>query len=172
MGFIKKLWKDRISEFPARRQLTKENGSTELVTVARSEGTISQEGDAFSAENLNDLEERIGNGFQEVNSNLIVETISAATANANYITVASHRIRKQGKQIHGFIYFQTTQAVTGPANIISVGCDIPSTIYIPIYNLTDGTVGYGTMETTKYIKNGSALATNKVYLICIDFIQP
>ena len=70
MAFLKKIWKDRISEYPTRRQLTKENGDVELVTVARSEGTVSQEGDAFSAENLNDLEERIGDGFGEVNSNL------------------------------------------------------------------------------------------------------
>lgn len=70
MAFIKKIWKDRISEYPTRRQLTKENGDVELVTVARSEGTISQEGDAFSAENLNGLEGRIADGFEEVNSNL------------------------------------------------------------------------------------------------------
>ena len=69
-GFIKKTWKNRISEYPTRRTLTKEDGSTELVTVARSEGTISQEGDAFSADNLNDLETRVDNALTEVNSNL------------------------------------------------------------------------------------------------------
>lgn len=110
--------------------------------------------------------------LDNVNSNLTIENVAISTANANYITVASHRVRKQGKQIHGFVYFQTTQAVTGPANIISVGFDVPSTIYLPIYNLTDGTVGYGTLETTKYLKNGSALAANKVLLVCIDFTQP
>ena len=47
--FTKKTWKNRMSEYPTRRRLTKENGTTELVTVARSEGTVSQEGDAFSA---------------------------------------------------------------------------------------------------------------------------
>lgn len=114
----------------------------------------------------------VADAYNAVNSNLQVENVAISTANANYITVASNRVRKQGKQIHGFVYFQTIQAVTGPANIISVGFDVPSTIYLPIFNLTDGTVGYGTLETTKYCKNGSALAANKVYLICIDFIQP
>lgn len=67
MGFIKKIWKDRISEFPTRRSLTKTDGTSELVTVARSEGMISEEGDAFSAENMNDFENRVANGFSELN---------------------------------------------------------------------------------------------------------
>ena len=63
MGFEKKEWKDRVSEYPNRRVLTKTDGSTEDVYVSRSEGTIAEEGDAFSAENMNGLEERIGNAF-------------------------------------------------------------------------------------------------------------
>lgn len=59
MAFEKKTWKDRITEYPTRRVLTKSDGTKETVTVSRSEGTVSQEGDAFSAENMNDLESRI-----------------------------------------------------------------------------------------------------------------
>ena len=70
MAFVKKTWKDRIAEFPTRRRLTKEDNTSELVTVAREEGTLSQEGDAFSAENMNDLENRIDAEFTEVNGNL------------------------------------------------------------------------------------------------------
>lgn len=70
MAFKKKTWKDRITEFPTRRTLTKSDGSSELVTVARAEGTVSQEGDSFSAENMNDLETRIGNEFGEINNSL------------------------------------------------------------------------------------------------------
>lgn len=70
MGFIKKIWKNRISEFPTRRSLTKTDGTSELVTVARSEGMISEEGDAFSAENMNDFENRVANGFSELNEKL------------------------------------------------------------------------------------------------------
>lgn len=70
MAFAKKTWKDRIAEFPTRRRLTKEDNTSELVTVAREEGTLSQEGDAFSAENMNDLESRIDVEFTELNGNL------------------------------------------------------------------------------------------------------
>lgn len=69
-GFIKKIWKDRVTEFPTRRSLTKQDGSVDLVTVAREEGTVSQEGDAFSAQNMNDLEERVKTAFDAVDSSL------------------------------------------------------------------------------------------------------
>ena len=78
MAFQKKTWKDRITEFPTRRTLTKSDGSTELVTVARAEGTVSQEGDAFNAASMNDLEERINQAnndlSERINSGLTNES--------------------------------------------------------------------------------------------------
>lgn len=70
MAFVKKTWKNRIAEYINRRLITKEDGSSEIVTVARNEGTISQEGDAFNAANMNDLEDRIEAGFDELNTDL------------------------------------------------------------------------------------------------------
>lgn len=70
MAFVKKTWKNRIAEYINRRLLTNEDGSTNLVTVARDEGTISQEGDAFNAANMNDLEDRIESEFNEINQSL------------------------------------------------------------------------------------------------------
>lgn len=70
MGFTKKTWKNRIAEYINRRLITMEDGSTNLVTVARDEGTISQEGDAFNAVNMNDLEDRIEAGFADVTQSL------------------------------------------------------------------------------------------------------
>lgn len=70
MAFSLKTWVNRISEYPNRRKLTHEDGSTELVTVARAEGQISAEGNAFSAEEMNDLENRIKGGFEEVTQSL------------------------------------------------------------------------------------------------------
>lgn len=70
MAFNKKIWRDRVAEFINRRLLTKENGSTELVTVARDEGTISVEGDAFNAETMNDLEDRVESAVNELTTNV------------------------------------------------------------------------------------------------------
>lgn len=85
MGFTKKTWKNRIAEYINRRLITMEDGSTNLVTVARDEGTISQEGDAFNAVNMNDLEDRIEAGFEDVsqsltNINTVWKLIGSATA--------------------------------------------------------------------------------------------
>lgn len=64
--FEKKTWTDRVSEYPTRRKLIKEDGTSEIVTVERCEGNISAEGDAFSADNMNGLEERVGEAFGDV----------------------------------------------------------------------------------------------------------
>lgn len=77
MSFVTKTWKDRISEFPNRRTLTNTSDSTtQLVTVSRTEGTISEEGDAFSASNMNDLENRIKNAFDTGVSTIYNATIT------------------------------------------------------------------------------------------------
>ena len=68
--WVKKIWKNRTTEFPTRRTLMKEDGSSEIVTVTRNEGTVSEEGDAFDADTMNNLEERIDAGFAELNGNL------------------------------------------------------------------------------------------------------
>lgn len=64
--FEKKIWADRIAEFINSREITHADGSTERVTVARAEGQISQEGDAFSAQNMNNLEDRIADAFNNL----------------------------------------------------------------------------------------------------------
>ena len=58
--FDKKTWEDRVSQYPNRRLLTHlSDSSTEYVNVSRAEGTITEPGDPFSAETMNDLENRI-----------------------------------------------------------------------------------------------------------------
>ena len=76
MAFIKKLWKDRISQFPNRRTIN-DGSVTKQVTVGRDEGTINEPGDSFDASNMNDLEQRIKSGFDDVDSaiNAITPTL-------------------------------------------------------------------------------------------------
>ena len=78
--FKRKEWKDRVTEYPTRRNLVKEGGSTETVTVERNEGNVSQEGDAFSAENMNSLEERIGDAFGECPTSAVIRDIQVVDA--------------------------------------------------------------------------------------------
>lgn len=66
MAFVKKTWKDRIVQYANRRLLTKSGGEVEQVTVTRDEGTISEAGDQFNASNMNDLEQRVKDGFDDM----------------------------------------------------------------------------------------------------------
>lgn len=64
MSFAKKVWKDRVSEYPNRRTIN-DGFTTKSVTVGRDEGVVTEEGDAFNAANMNDLENRINAAIQE-----------------------------------------------------------------------------------------------------------
>ena len=80
MLFTKKTWKDRKTEYPNRRALAKGDGSRELVTVSREEGVISEEGDAFSAENMNDLEKRIADSFSRCPESSVIKKIEKVSS--------------------------------------------------------------------------------------------
>lgn len=64
MGFIKKEWKKRISEFPGRRKIIP-TAEEQVYDVERAEGEILQSGDGFTKENMDDLEDRIAKGFED-----------------------------------------------------------------------------------------------------------
>lgn len=69
--FTPKEWKARLVKFAGRRLLRNvANGESTTYDVSRSEGQVSQEGDAFNTKNMNDLERRISNGFAKAKTNI------------------------------------------------------------------------------------------------------
>ena len=70
MAFVKKTWKDRASQYPTRRQIDDGN-IVKTVYVSRAEGTVTEQGDAFNATNMNDLEQRIYNAVNNIQVPLI-----------------------------------------------------------------------------------------------------
>lgn len=83
MAFVTKTWKDRLVEYAGRRKLKNvATGEEILMDVSRSEGTVNQAGDAFSAANMNNLEQRIKTEFDSVNSSL--------TANGSQLCMDYH----------------------------------------------------------------------------------
>lgn len=56
--FEKKEWIDRQSQYPSRRKLTATTIEN-VYEVERAEGEVTEPGNAFDAQNMNDLEERI-----------------------------------------------------------------------------------------------------------------
>lgn len=81
--FVAKEWKARLVEFAGRRMLRNvANGETTTYDVSRSEGQVSQEGDAFNTKNMNDLEQRVANGFADAKT--AVDTLSRDFHDLNY----------------------------------------------------------------------------------------
>ncbi len=119
MGFATKTWKDRITEYQTRRKLTKSDGSTETVTVERNEGTVSQEGDAFNAETMNDLESRIAAaigytlGVQTIESGATTAVISSDHITADsLIDIYFAEASKETVASAGVTYSQTAGSLT------------------------------------------------------------
>lgn len=126
MAFEKKTWKNRLSEFPGRRLLSiiSKTDTEMVVDVTRHEGEVSQDGDAFSAANMNDLEQRIAEEFENVNNNL--DTLTANTVNSKDTTL-----------ITAFPY-------TAPFDgIISWSCNNPSNNTFGIVDLMRNGVNLG-----------------------------
>ncbi len=70
MAFDKKTWVDRNVEHPARRKLTAVSGEENTYDVVRAEGIITEVGDAFNAETMNDLEDRIADAMDLIATTL------------------------------------------------------------------------------------------------------
>lgn len=98
MAYTGKTWKNRIVQYPNRRTLTDTNSESTVYTVARNEGEITQEGDAFSAENMNDLESRIANGFTAVEPEIATVTLQASSWSNGTYTIYDERIHVNNTQ--------------------------------------------------------------------------
>lgn len=86
MAFVKKVWKDRISEYPNRRTIN-DGYVTKSVTVGRDEGTITEAGDAFNATNMNDLEDRIEAAIE--GGDLWTDFTGTLTAGSTSLTISN-----------------------------------------------------------------------------------
>lgn len=92
MSFVKKTWEDRISEYPTRRKIIDvDSGDERIVDVERAEGEVVNAGTALSADNFNDLEERIfttfnevGEEIEEVNSTFNAESYDLSLYGVSY----------------------------------------------------------------------------------------
>lgn len=124
MAFVKKTWKNRIAEYINRRLLTNEDGSTNLVTVARDEGTISQEGDAFNAANMNDLEDRIEAEFEEINQSL-TNKLDASNVDTMFCESIPGR-----NQITNFLHVDLSNRNSDINKIHYFGSNNPATTFV------------------------------------------
>ena len=85
--YERKVWVNRQSEHPSRRKLTPTGNDGEY-DVSRSEGVIMEDGDAFAADTMNDLERRVAAGFTE---------LDPTGAGGGEVTVQPYSCTKTGK---------------------------------------------------------------------------
>ena len=71
--YVSKVWKDLQAEYPTRYTLLKSDQSQEVVTIQNNFGNITESGDVFDKQTMEDLESRINAGFMSV------ENITAGT---------------------------------------------------------------------------------------------
>ena len=89
MAYDKKTWVNRSSEHPTRRVLTPVSGAENTYDVTRSEGTVTTEGDAFNAVNMNDLEDRIEDGFNSIDVSHLTDVEFTVTEDASGNTLST-----------------------------------------------------------------------------------
>ena len=106
--FTTKTWKNRKSEYPGRRTLTLEDGAQKLVSVSRAEGNITEEGDAFSAENMNDLEARILTALNALEPSLVTVRLADIGVSGKTGVKASLSMNRIGSRATITIRYQIT----------------------------------------------------------------
>jgi len=117
MAYQKKSgdWNDRISAYPRRRLLTPvEGGDAVLYDISRSEGNITQEGDAFSAENMNDLETRIKTEC---------DLLEQALANVQTGDTAEGQIEKGAYFVRNGIFYKAKALIADGAGFNNNNCE-------------------------------------------------
>lgn len=65
--FEKKEWEDRQVQYPSRRKLTP-TGQENIYDVDRAEGEVTAPGNAFDAQNMNNLEDRVYDAFGKLDA--------------------------------------------------------------------------------------------------------
>ena len=96
--FSPKTWKQRIVEFPGRRRLD-DTSSADVYDVSRAEGTVTQEGDGFTAANMNDLEQRISGAVSAVAGLSVDEYDEDSTYSAGDLRIHDNILYKANQDI-------------------------------------------------------------------------
>lgn len=143
--FTMKAWKDRWSQFPTRRKITIESQSASQITgeITRDEGTITEEGDALDATNLNDLENRIDTAFTAAETEIdalatekpfeLIETVTLTEDTVDVERSAEpnltpYRFKKLRVEIAGDAYGGNPLAIGMCVNYTQAGYESPDCI--------------------------------------------
>lgn len=169
MAYVKKNWKNRQSENPNRRRLTA-TGEANVYDVAREEGLVLEEGDAFSDQTMNDLENRIAAGFDET------APVSHSTDSTIHVTAADKtnwNSKAAGDHNHNGVYSPVSHNHAGvyePANGNIVKTNVNATMTAQL--IANGASAIGTAQVRNiYAGTGdmtagvTGLTTGVIYFV-------
>lgn len=156
MAFVKKVWKNRISEFFNRYRLENvKTGEAFNAYINLNDGAVEEQGDRLNAESLNDLEQRIEDGFNSVESYdysvMIAGTESTSISSQAYaigqFLVYNKLLYKVISPIAqgGTLTVGTNIQLTKVANELSNHLAVNGTEFY--FDTHDGEFGYNTSES-------------------------
>lgn len=153
--FTKKTWKNTVAQNPSRRKLTNvSTGDVAIFDVEREVGTVTQQGDVWNAQNMNELENRIDSAITQVSNSMFdlvkVETYTGtATISANSTTLI-----KTLTIPSGYAIMSVTVEVSGSSSAQSID-NLLSGGRVYLYNSTNASVTWGYTIYATYIKNNA-----------------
>lgn len=184
MAFSKKTWKDRISQYINRRLLTDSDGNTQQVTVTRDEGSVTEAGDAFSAANMNDLEDRIDAAFDGLTAADIPYSQGVSVANkldslstvetgtftpSTNVTVLRSSLYKLGNIKFLSIIFRFTGTVT-TLGTVSAGFEATYNIDFTARSDSNDSARFRIQEDSNLVDVSTTPQTNTYYAFTISYI--
>ncbi len=116
MGFVKKVWKDRKVEFPGRRRMAPVQGQDGVFDVMRAEGRVTEEGCPYNSQTMNDLEDRVAGGLEDMQRQVtghdreMLLAVQKAEREASYAETAAQK----AQQLADGMWAQTVQRLCSP----------------------------------------------------------
>ena len=146
--FSPKTWKQRIVEFPGRRRLD-DTSSADVYDVSRAEGTVTQEGDGFTASNMNDLEQRINNAVNDVAGLSADEYDPNATYSSGDLRIHDNILHKAKQDISVAETWTPDHwdPTTLAAELSSLSSSLSTVITTDLNNIKTHICGYATSNT-------------------------
>ena len=156
MAYVSKTWEDIIGSNPSGYKIRHADSSEEAVTMINNFGNITQAGDVFDAQTMNDLEGRIGQGIATVPKAVYIGTCdTAGNTAAKEVTVSSDQnfVLEKGTTI--CVKFSNTNTASNVTISVNNGTAYPIWYNLGVYTASsDNIVGRANRQIT-YIFDGS-----------------
>ena len=156
MAYVSKTWEDIICSNPSGYKIRHADNTEEAVTMINNFGNITQAGDVFDAQTMNDLEGRIGQGIATVPKAVYIGTCETAAGTASKaVTVSADQnfVLEKGATIA--IKFANSNTASNVTFSINSGTAYPVYYNTSTYTLSNNNVLGVASRYSFYVFDGS-----------------